>query len=245
MLGELATSIAHEVNQPLSAIVTNAETSLLWLARDEPNIAKVGQLTTRIVASAHRASDIVQRIRGMSAKRAPERVPLNLTEVAEEALLFVRHDLESKSIELSVDLAAELPQVLGDRIQLQQVIVNLLINSIQAIVQAEQRLRRIEVSTRIDGDGMAAFSIHDSGPGIEDVNLDHVFDSFFTTKDAGMGIGLAICHSILLAHGGSIGVSNHPDGGAQFRFLLPVMAAPGHAPTPPVSDQRLVNTERR
>jgi two-component system, LuxR family, sensor kinase FixL len=241
MLGELATSIAHEVNQPLSAIVTNAETSLLWLARDEPNIAKVGQLTTRIVASARRASDIVQRIREMSAKRAPERVALNLREVAEEALLFVRHDLESKSIELSVDLGAKLPQVLGDRIQLQQVIVNLLVNSIQAIVQADKPVRRIEVSTRIDGESAVAFSIHDSGPGIEDVNLDQVFDSFFTTKDAGMGIGLAICHSILLAHGGSIGVSNHPEGGAQFRFSLPVLTAPGHALAPTVSDQRWAN----
>jgi C4-dicarboxylate-specific signal transduction histidine kinase len=232
MLGELATSIAHEVNQPLSAIVTNGETSLLWLARDDPNIAKVGQLTRRIVVSARRASDIVQRIRGMAAKRAPERAPLDLNQVVEEALLFVRHDLEEKSIELSADLSAGLPPVTGDRILLQQVIVNLLINSIQAIVQAGGAMRRIDVSTQRDGDAAMSFAIRDSGPGIAGENLDHIFDSFFTTKDAGMGIGLAICQSIIIAHGGSIGASNHPQGGAQFRFILPC-ASKAAAPADP------------
>jgi signal transduction histidine kinase len=224
MLGELATSIAHEVNQPLSAIVTNAETSLRWLSREDPNLAKVGQLTTRIVENARRASDIVQRIRGMAARRAPERALLDLNEVVEEALLFVRHEIEYRSIDLSVRLGRNLPRIMGDRVQLQQVIVNLLINAVQALGQDAGPKGRIDVDTTTEADGMVGFAIRDAGPGISQDNLDRIFDSFFTTKDDGMGIGLAICQSIIAAHGGMISVSNHVDGGALFRFSLPAGA---------------------
>lgn len=220
-LGELATSIAHEVNQPLAAIVTNAETSLRWLSRDDPNIVKVGQLTARIVASARRASDIVQRIRLTAAKHETERVPLDLNEVVDEALLFVRHDLDAGSIDLSGKLEPALPPVVGDRVQLQQVIVNLLVNSIQAITQGDGARRRIDLHTSVDGDGAVSLSVHDSGPGIADDDLERIFDSFFTTKDAGLGIGLAVCQSIIIAHGGNIVASNHPLGGAQFTFSVP------------------------
>jgi C4-dicarboxylate-specific signal transduction histidine kinase len=214
--------------------VTNGETSLRWLSRPDPNLAKVSQLTTRIVSSAHRASDIVKRIRGMAAKQEPERIPLDLNEVVDEALSFVRHDVEAKSIYLSVRLAAGLPKVLGDRIQLQQVIVNLLVNSIQAIAQADRSLRRIELGTgRGDGDSVVFF-IHDSGCGIPEDDLDLIFDCFFTTKEEGVGIGLAVCQSIIIAHGGSISASNHPEGGAQFRFCLP--AAEGGAREHPGKD---------
>lgn len=225
MMGELATSIAHEVNQPLSAIVTNGETSLRWLSREDPNIAKVQQLTARIVSSARRASDIVQRIRGMAARREPEGIPLDLNDVVDEALLFVRHDIEAKSIYLSVDLGDDLPMIVGDRIQLQQVVVNLLVNSIQAIAQAEIPQRRIEIQTTVDENSSVQFSIRDSGPGIEVDDLDHIFDCFFTTKDGGVGIGLAVCQSIVMAHGGSISASNDPVGGALFRVSLPAQSA--------------------
>lgn len=220
-LGELATSIAHEVNQPLSAIVTNGETSLRWLTRDMPNLAKVEQLTARIVASARRASEIIQRLRAMAVRDAPERTTLDLNDVVEEALLFVRHDLEARSIELSLQLGARLSPTVADRVQLQQVIVNLLVNSIQAISHGDQAIRRMDIATRDDGAGSVSFSIHDSGPGIADEDLDRIFDSFFSTKSAGMGIGLAICKSIVTSHGGSIIASNHPEGGAQFEFTLP------------------------
>jgi two-component system, LuxR family, sensor kinase FixL len=221
MLGELATSIAHEVTQPLTAIVTNAETSLRWLARDDVSIPKLKQLTTRITSNARRAGDIVQRIRGMAAKHEPGCASLDLDEVVEEALLFVRHDIEAWSINLSVRNGAQLPKVTGDRIQLQQVVVNLLVNSVQAIAQGNGSARRIEIGTSTDGDGSVVFHIRDTGPGIADENLERIFDSFFTTKDMGMGIGLAICQSIIVAHGGRITASNHPDGGAHFRFSLP------------------------
>ena len=135
-LGELATSIAHEINQPLSAIVTNGETSLRWLARADQNTEKVTQLTTRIVSNARRASEIIHRIRGMAAKHEPEKRLIDLNEVVEEALLFIRHDIDSKSIALSTAYDPGLPRVMGDRIQLQQVIINLLVNSVQAITQS-------------------------------------------------------------------------------------------------------------
>jgi C4-dicarboxylate-specific signal transduction histidine kinase len=221
MLGELAASIAHEVNQPLSAIVTNAETSLRWLSRGEPNLAKVSQLTMRIAESARRASGIVQRIRGMATRQPPERTLLNLNEVVDEALLFVRHDIESRSIDLSIRMGHDLPLALADRVQLQQVIVNLLVNGIQAVTHASRSEKRIDLSTFTDQDGMVVFSIHDSGSGIAEENLDRVFEGFFTTKDEGIGIGLAICMSIIKAHGGRMAVSNHPGAGARFRFSLP------------------------
>jgi C4-dicarboxylate-specific signal transduction histidine kinase len=222
MLGELATSIAHEINQPLSAIVTNAETSQRWLARDVPNLAKVRQLTARIAESGRRASQIVQRIRSMAARRAPERARLHLNEIIEEALLFVRHEIESRAIALSLTLARNLPAVLGDRVQLQQVMVNLLVNAVQAQGGGSGR---IEITTAVAPSGEVLLTILDGGPGIAPENLDRIFGSFFTTKDEGIGIGLALCQSIIAAHLGSITAANHPQGGAVFQIALPAAAA--------------------
>jgi len=229
-LGELATSIAHEINQPLAAIVTNGETSLRWLARADQDTEKVTQLTSRIISNARRASDIIHRIRGMAAKHEPEKCLIDLNEVVEEALLFIRHDIDSKSIILSAKFDADLPRVLGDRIQLQQVIINLLVNSIQAIMQSGQPIRRIDIKTSIDDDGSVALSVIDNGPGVPAADLSRVFDSFFSTKDAGLGIGLAICQSIITAHGGRIVGTNRPKGGAHFHFTVPVPGVSGSDP---------------
>jgi PAS domain S-box-containing protein len=221
-LGELATSIAHEINQPLAAIVMNGETSLRWLARADQNIEKVTELTSRIVSNARRASDIIHRIRGMAAKHEPEKHLIDLNAVVEEALLFIRHDIDSKLIDLSTVFGSGLPRVMGDRIQLQQVMINLLVNSVQAITQSGRPTRRIDIETSVDDDGSAVFSVFDNGPGMAAADLEHIFDSFFSTKDLGIGIGLAICQSIITAHGGRISGSNRPNGGAHFRFTLPV-----------------------
>ena len=223
-LAELSATIAHEVSQPLAAIVTRAEAGLRWLSREELNTAKVEQLIRHIKSEARRASDIVQRIRRMATRHEPELIPIDLGEVVEETLPFIRHEVESKSIDLSAKLGADLP-IVGDRIQLQQVIVNLLVNSIQAVTQVEGSMRRIDVEAGAE-DGAVSFSIRDSGPGIAGENLDRVFEGFFTTKEGGMGIGLAVCRSIITAHGGRIAVSNHPEGGAQFRFTLPAVRHP-------------------
>ena len=221
ILGELATSIAHEVNQPLSAIVTNGETSLRWLARPHPDLARVGLLADRIVASARRASEIVQRIRSMAARRPPERAPVDLNTVVEEAVMFVRHDIETEAITLATAFAPALPPVRADRIELQQVIVNLLLNSVQAMADASRAERRIALATRARPDGGVAFRLDDTGPGIAPADRERVFDSFFTTKAAGMGIGLAVSRSIMLAHGGGIRAATNADGGARFEFWLP------------------------
>ncbi|MGE0516526.1 MAG: sensor histidine kinase [Hyphomicrobiaceae bacterium] len=224
-LGELVTSIAHEVKQPLAAIVTNGEASLRWLSRGDLDVEKVRQLTGRIIASARRASDIIQRIRDMIQKREPERSALDLREVLEEALLCVQHELETKSISLTLNAAPVQPKIIGDRVELQQVFVNLLINSIQAIDLVEAGERQIRMSIEPDDTGAFTFSIRDSGPGIAGENLDRIFQGFFTTKNDGMGIGLVVCQSIISAHGGRIEASNHPDGGACFRFSIPAAAS--------------------
>ena len=225
-LGELATSIAHEVKQPLSAIVTNAETSLRWLSRETVNAEKLRQLTSRIISSARRASDIIQHVRSMAQSGERERVVLDVREVVEEALLFVHHDIEAKQIELAITADPARPKVLGNRIQLQQVVVNLMVNGVQALCHAPSSQRRIGICIGADAGNVLRFSIRDNGPGIAPGDLERVFESFFTTKAEGMGIGLAVCHSIITAHGGSIEASNHPEGGACFRFWLPPAPSP-------------------
>jgi len=223
-LGEMATSIAHEVNQPLSAIVTSGETTLHLLKSAQPNLEKVNQLTGRIVSSARHASEIVQRIREMALKRAPEHVSLHINEIVDEALLFVRGDVEARSIQLIKNLEEGLPCVVGDRIQLQQVIVNLLMNSIQAIAHSGTEQRKIRLGTGLSAGGRVIVSLHDSGPGISPKDIERIFDSFYTTKETGLGIGLGICQSIVTAHGGEIVALNHQEGGAHFSVSLPVAA---------------------
>lgn len=221
MLGELTSSIAHEVNQPLAAIVTNAETSLRWLAHDDLDTGKIVQLTERIAASARRADDIVQRVRRMAVKQAPDPVELPFNEILQESLLFVRHEIETRSVRVSTSYARGVPPVVGDRIQLQQVIVNMLINAVQAVEDRDEAEREIAIATGSDEKGNPLFTLRDRGPGIAADHLDHIFDGFFTTKAQGMGIGLAICRSIVEAHGGAISASNRPGGGAEFRVVLP------------------------
>ena len=223
-LGELATSIAHEVKQPLSAIVTNAETSLRWLSREPVHVEKLRQLTSRIISSARRASDIVQHVRSMARSGERERSLIDLREVVEEALLFVNHDIESRRIRLMIAADPARPWILGNRIQLQQVFVNLMVNAIQALGQAPEK--RIRMAIDAAPEQGLRFTIHDSGPGIAPDDLERVFESFFTTKPDGMGIGLAVCHSIITAHGGRIEAANHPEGGASFSIWLPAAPAP-------------------
>ena len=231
-LGVLTASIAHEVNQPLAAIIANGETGLRWLARPEPNIEKAHELTARVVADARRASEIIDRIRTMAARRAPKSALLSLGEIVEESMVFLRHEFQSKSISVSVDLAPALPQVAGDRTQIQQVIVNLAINAAQALAQSEAAHRNISVRTMRSGIQAVGCTIEDSGPGIDPVHLPRLFDSFFTTKDSGMGMGLPISRSIVDAHGGQIRADNNSAlGGARFSFELPAHGAGGSPAT--------------
>ena len=223
-LGEMTTSIAHEIKQPLSAILMNAQTSLRYLRRAEPNLGKVDILTSRVVESAQRAGDIIGRIQDMAGKREATSTLLDFNEVVRQCVVFLRHESEDKGVVITTKLQPDLPSVRGDRIQLQQVIVNLIVNSIQAMKTAPQVQREIYLETQLDDNARVLFSIRDTGTGIPVDHLDQIFDGFFTTKEGGLGIGLAICQSIIKAHGGEIAASNRPEGGAMFGFSIPTTA---------------------
>ncbi len=225
MLGELTASIAHEVNQPLGAILTNGEAALRWLNRPEPDLAELRALSTRTVSDAHRAADIIRRIRSMATRGRPEQTPLGLNGVVEDVMLFLEPELRRQNVEAALHLAPDLPNVFGDRVQLQQVFANLAVNAMQAMTQSERR--RLTIRTfGMDGRAVGA-EVADTGSGIAAEHLPCLFQSFFTTKDGGMGIGLAICQSIVEAHGGRIEAENIAAGGACFRFSLPVHAEVG------------------
>jgi C4-dicarboxylate-specific signal transduction histidine kinase len=219
MLGELTASIAHEVNQPLAAIATNASAGARWLDRPEPDVAEARALIGAIVADARRAADIVGRVRDMAAHRAPERAAISINGAIEEAMLFLRHELQANGVALTLDLGHDLPLVMADRTQVQQVVVNLAVNAIQAMLHEGVSARRLLVTSARVGGGVAV-SLQDNGPGIVAEGLDRLFESFFTTKEAGMGMGLAICRSIVEMHGGAISARNGDTGGACFTFTL-------------------------
>jgi PAS domain S-box-containing protein len=225
-LGVLSASIAHEINQPLAAIITNGETSLRWLARAEPDVEKARELTRRVVADARRAAEIIDRIRAMATRRAPQQMLLSLDDVVRESMIFLRHELQSRGISVAFDFAPNLPCVVGDRTQLQQVVVNLTVNAVQAVGQSEDARPGILIRTMPGDPEMACCHVEDSGPGIDPTHLPHLFDSFFTTKDSGMGMGLPISRSIIEAHGGHIRADNDSAlGGARFSFALPTNGA--------------------
>jgi PAS domain S-box-containing protein len=222
-MGELAASIAHEINQPLASIITNGETGLRWLGRAEPDLGKAQELTRRMVADARRASDIIDRIRNMATRRAPMRTLQSLDNIIEESMVFLRHEFQSRGVTVSVDLAPELPPIVGDRTQLQQVVVNLAVNAVQAMARSNPARRSISIQTLLSDPETVCCHIEDSGPGIDPAHLPRLFDTFFTTKDSGMGMGLAISRSIIEAHGGRIRANNDSAfGGARFSFTLPV-----------------------
>lgn len=218
-LGELAASIAHEVNQPLAAITAYGQASIRFLDRPEPDIAEVLDLTGQIVDDARRASAIIARIRAMAMNRAPEHTELDLNTVIDEALLIVGREAASLSVRLVADLAEGLPPILGDRVQLLQVVVNLALNGAQAMANWSGR-RRVAITTRRSGSGGISMTVEDTGAGIAAEHLDHLFEGFFTTKEQGMGMGLPICRSIVEAHGGLIRAENGITG-ARFSIELP------------------------
>jgi C4-dicarboxylate-specific signal transduction histidine kinase len=222
-LGELTASIAHELNQPLGAIAVNCEASLRWLQRPQPNLDEVHELTKRSLADARRAAEIIDHVRGMAVHRAPERALVPLHDVIQEALQFLRHEVGWRGITVSHVLSAASSNVLADRTLLHQLIVNLCVNAMQAMAQIGEAERRITVRTESPDGTVLRCSVEDSGPGIELHHLSRLFESFFTTKRGGMGMGLSICRSIIEAHGGEIEADNGSvHGGARFSFTLPV-----------------------
>lgn len=221
MLGELTASIAHEVNQPLTAITINAEAGLRWLARLDPDIAETRTLMRRVVDDARRAADIIQRIRRMAMRRSAETAPTTINAVVEETALFLGHELEAQQVALALELADGLPAVRADRVQLQQVIVNLAMNAIQAMSDVAADRRRLRIVTGATDSKAVFVRIEDSGSGIPPDQVPRLFEHFHSTKPDGLGLGLPISQSIVEAHGGRIEGDNNADIGARFTFTLP------------------------
>jgi PAS domain S-box-containing protein len=220
-LGELASSIAHEVAQPVAAIVTCGEAGLRWLNRPEPDLPEVRQSIEQMIRDARRASDVVRQIRSMAKKRAPVRASVALSELVEQSTGLIRRELQHHDVILTTDLAPGLVLQNADRVQIQQVLINLMMNGIQAMAGRQDSPRTLEVSTRGIDDDQAAITVRDSGPGIQDVDMEKLFSAFYTTKDDGMGMGLSICRSIVENHGGRIWADSSPAHGASFTFMLP------------------------
>jgi PAS domain S-box-containing protein len=224
-MGELVASIAHEVNQPLAALVANGNASLHWLALQPPNLREAREATERIVRDGHRASDVVSRIRGLFRKAEGPKTPLDLNEVLRDALRLVEGELRRRRVKVVTDLATPLPRGLGDRVQLQQVILNLVLNAseaMQAVAGSPRHPRRISIRTAARGAEGIEVSVRDEGVGIAPEELGRVFDPFFTTKPEGLGLGLAVSRSILESHGGRIWVTSEPGRGSTFHFTLPL-----------------------
>jgi PAS domain S-box-containing protein len=219
-LGELTTSIAHEINQPLAAVVNNASACLRWLAGAAPNLEEARQSAALIIADGHRAGEIISRIRALANKAPPQKDWLNINETILEVIALARSQVQGNHVALQTQLSDELPLVLGDRIQLQQVILNLVINGIEAMSAVTDRSRDLQIHSRRHEPDKVLVAVQDSGIGLKAESLDHLFEAFFTTKPKGMGMGLAISRSIIEAHGGRLWAVPNEGPGATFQFTL-------------------------
>jgi len=223
-LGEMTASIAHEVNQPLAAVVANAEACLRWLDRGTPDLDAVRRSVEWVIDDGNRASEVIRRVRALAKKTDIEKVPLDVNDVVKEVTALVERELVSHQVSLQMELAHTLSMILGDRVQLQQVIINLVMNSIESMQSVTDRPRELVIRSRQDEAHQVYVSVTDCGVGIFAEDADRLFNPFFTTKSSGMGMGLSICRSIMEAHGGRLwATANVPDG-ATFQFTLPVNA---------------------
>jgi PAS domain S-box-containing protein len=223
-LGELTASIAHEVNQPLTAVVANAEACLSWLGRATPDLDAARRSVEWIINDGNRASEVIRRVRSLASKTSVEKVPLNVNDVVREVMALVQRELTSHRVSLRTELAPTLPMVLGDRVQLQQVIINLAMNGMEAMQSVTDRPRELVIRSRQDGADQVLVSVTDCGVGIPAENADRLFNAFFTTKSSGMGMGLSICRSIMEGHGGRLWATANVPHGATLQFILPANA---------------------
>ncbi|SFN60908.1 PAS domain S-box-containing protein [Bradyrhizobium sp. Ghvi] len=221
-LGELTTSIAHEINQPLAAIISNADACLGWMGREAPDLSAARSSVEWIIEDAIRASEVIRRIRALAKKGDIEMVPLDINEVVKEAIALVTRELVSHRVMLRTELTAGLPTILGDRIQLQQVIINLVMNGIEAMDAVTDRTRELLIQSSRGDAGHVQLAVTDCGVGIAEKDADRVLDPFFTTKSSGLGMGLSICRSIVEAHGGRLSMVHKNEPGATFQFALPL-----------------------
>ena len=222
MLGELAASIAHEVTQPLAAIVTAGEAGMRWLKRSPPDFTEVQYALGQMTHDARRATQVIHQIRSMAQRRDPDMMSIDLVAVIEQSVDLVRRELQSHQAEVSLSFSQSVLWITGDRVQIQQVVINLLMNAIQAMAVVSDRTRRLSVSVQRYEDDKTLIAIEDSGHGISEADASMLFTPFFTTKKEGMGMGLSICRSIVEAHGGRIWAESRGNSGATMWFVLPI-----------------------
>jgi PAS domain S-box-containing protein len=225
-MGELTSSIAHEVNQPLAAIVTNGNACLRWLSNDPPNVEEARQTVTRMVKDGHRASEVVGRIRAFFRKTAPERVRVDINQLIEDVIAMVSSELRRNRVRVRTELPDDLPRVLCDQIQLQQVLLNLVINAIEAM-SAVSGPRELLIMSRRDETGNVSVAVQDTGMGFDEQNAAQLFNAFFTTKSQGLGMGLSISRTTIEAYGGRLWATRNDAGGATFQFTLPTTNGTG------------------
>ena len=224
MLGELSGALAHELNQPLAAILSNAQAAQRFLRAPQPALAEVEEILADIVAADRRAGDIIRRLRSLFGKAESQRQPILASAVATEVAALLRNELVNRGVALKLDLQAPDAEVLADRVQLQQVLLNLVINACDAMAGAAPGSASVTLRCARDEQGMLCFVVSDHGPGIAQEQLERIFEPFFSTKEHGMGLGLSICRNIASAHGGRLWAANNGDGGAAFHFCLPEAA---------------------
>jgi PAS domain S-box-containing protein len=225
-MGQLAASISHEVMQPIAAAITNARAALRLLGSRPPDVEQVRQALGRIVDEGNRATNVVDRIRALMKKTPPRKDDLKINEAVLEVVALTQGEVATHGVSAETQLTEGLPLIQGDRVQLQQVIINLIINAIEAMSGVAKGSRALLISTAQEASGGVRVSVQDSGPGLDVDDLERLFDAFYTTKPAGMGMGLSICRSIIEAHGGQIWASCNVGPGATFQFTVPVASAP-------------------
>jgi two-component system sensor kinase FixL len=219
-MGELTTSLAHEINQPLSAIISNAQAAKRYLKASIPDMAEIEEILDDIVNEGSRASEVINRLRKLLKKSKIEIEPMDLNSVFREIVTLLNSDAVMRDVKIELELDPQLPFIRGDRIQLQQVALNLVLNAIDSITEGPQGERRVLIRTSRK-DSVALAEVNDSGKGISAEEIEKVFTPFFTTKPQGMGVGLCICRSIIRHHQGQIWAESNPEGGATFYFSLP------------------------
>jgi PAS domain S-box-containing protein len=220
-VGEMATSLAHEINQPLTSILCNAQAARRFLSSTAPDLDEVREILDDIINDDQRAGEVIRRLRTLVRKEAPRNVTLNLNDIILDTMRLVRTTSELERLSITAELSTELPAVQGDSVQLQQVILNLLLNAIAAMKDSPLTSRTLTIRTALEDSATARVSVADSGIGIGKCEPDRLFEPFYTTKADGLGMGLAISRTIIKAHGGTIGAENNPTGGATFYFTLP------------------------
>jgi C4-dicarboxylate-specific signal transduction histidine kinase len=221
-MGQLAASISHEVMQPITAAITSSHAALRWLDAQPPDLEEVRQSLGRVVKEGNRATDVIGRIRALIKKTPPRRDALEINEVISEVIALTRGEMVKNGVSVQTQLAEDLPLIQGDRVQLQQVILNLIINAVEAMSGVSGGPRELLIGTEEDASGGVLVAVRDSGPGLNPESFDRLFDAFYTTKSAGMGMGLSICRSIIEAHAGHLWAAPNDGPGATFQFTLPI-----------------------